>query len=124
MNTKNLEVERRRAEATEVFEKYPNAVSKDLQKKILALQIDVGMDPYMARLAGGVCSFKITPDREKWHPGANPYQVMDAQSLHPDNSEIWLTFQNDTQYPGRGLTTFTVLLVNGRVAKIEEINKI
>jgi len=113
-------IAKRRTEAVEVFEKYPNAVPSEIQQKVLAQQVCIGMDPYMARLAGGSCFFKVSADPKKWPLGVHPQHVMDAQSLHPDDSEIWLTFKNDTQYPNEGVVSFRTYIKHGRVVGIEK----
>ena len=121
MADKPEDVARRMAEAREVFERYPAAVPSELQRSVLAQQVAVGMDPYMARLAGGSYSFKVIADPGNWSPGTHPQQVMDAQSLRPDDSEIWLTFNNDTQYPGEGVVNFRVYISCGRVKSVEKL---
>jgi hypothetical protein len=44
-----------------------------------------------------------------------------AQSLHPDNSEIWMTFATDTQYPGEGMKKFTVYFKSGKALTINKL---
>ena len=85
--------EARMQEARIVFQKYPDVISKELQAKVLSQVVDIGMDPYMAKLAGGPCSYKISADPKKWPAGADPEVVMNAQSLHPDAIQIFLRFR-------------------------------
>jgi hypothetical protein len=121
MSDKSQDAATRRAEALEAFRKFPDAVPPELQQKVIAQQVEIGMDPYMARLAAGACFFKVIADPTKWSPGTHPQHVMDAQSLHPDASQIWLTFENDTQYPDDGMVKFRVFIKNGIVVSIERL---
>lgn len=100
--------EQRRAEALKVFKEYPDKISPEIQEKILAQQVVLGMTPYDAYLAAGAHYYKVSADPEKWKRNADPYKVMWAQSVAPDNSEIWMTFETDTQYPGQGRKRFEV----------------
>lgn len=72
------------------------------QRGILNQRILIGMSPYEAKLAGGAFYYKIESDSKVWPPRSDPYVVMDMQSLQPDESKIWMTIQNDTQFPGEG----------------------
>lgn len=119
--SKQAAAEKRKAEALEIFKTYPNAVSIELQAKILAQQVDIGMDPYMAHLAAGAFAFKVDADPAKWEGNADPYNVMWAQSQHPDDSQIWMTFETDTQFPGEGEKRFTVYFQKGKAVKIEKL---
>lgn len=38
--------------------------------------------------------------------------------MHPDHSRIWMTFENDTQFPGQGRRRFSVYVEEGRVKTI------
>lgn len=113
--------QKRKSEALEVFKKYPDAVPLHLQKKVIAQQVNIGMDPHMARLAGGACSFDIVADPAVWPLNADPFNVMDAQSLRPDASKISLIFSNTTQYPNEGNVHFRAVFVQGRVAIVEKV---
>jgi hypothetical protein len=44
-----------------------------------------------------------------------------AQSQQPDNSEIWMTFKNETQYPGEGLKNFKVYFKGGKALTITKL---
>lgn len=96
----------------------PELFSQSMRESILSGKIILGMSPYQAQLAGGSCTFAVTADPEKWKPNANPFQVIQAQTYHPDNSKIRLTFQNDTQYPEEGVQTFRVNFVRGKAISI------
>ena len=48
-------------------------------------------------------------------------RVIWAQPLHPDKSEIVLTFQNDTRFPSEGVLAFRVSYREGRAVKIEKL---
>jgi len=43
-----------------------------------------------------------------WENNADPYNVMWAQSTQADDSQIWMTFENATQYPAEGKQSFRV----------------
>lgn len=66
------------------------------------------MTPYDAYLAAGAFTFKVIADTAKWGKNADPYDVMWGQSVRPDESQIWMTFENDTQYPTEGKQFFRV----------------
>ncbi|MYM37415.1 hypothetical protein GTP38_24105 [Duganella sp. FT94W] len=108
-------------EMEKIFEKYPEKFTPEIQQKFRARQIAVGMDPYLAHLAGGAFSFKVDADPLKWPIHADPQQVMWAQAMHPDNSHIWMTFENNTQFPAEGKTGFVVYVESGKVKTIEKL---
>jgi len=112
------QLERRRSEALKVFKDYPDKISQEIQDKILAQQVALGMTPYDAYLAAGAHYFKVSADPEKWKPNVDPHRVMWAQSIAPDNSEIWMTFQTDTQYRGEGQQRFEVRFEKGKAVEI------
>lgn len=53
---------------------------------------------------------------------ADPLRVIDKQSVAPDESKIWMTFETETQFPGAGRKKFRVFFERGRAAEIYEIN--
>lgn len=108
-------------EMQKIFEKFPDKFSDDIKSKFFVHQVAVGMDPYLAHLAAGAFSFKVDADPLKWPLHADPQQVMWAQAMHPDNSKIWMTFENDTQFPREGVRKFLVYIENGRVKTIQKI---
>lgn len=113
--------QRRRNQVLQVFRDYPDKIAPAIQEKIMAEQIVLGMAPYEAHLAAGAFAFKVIADRSKWKGNPDPYKVMWAQSLHPDNSEIWMTFATDTQYPGEGMKKFTVYFKSGKALTINKL---
>lgn len=113
--------ESRRREALEIFEKHPGKISPSIQEKILAGQVVLGMAPYDAHLAAGAFTFKVIADPAKWKSNADPYKVMWAQSVDPDDSQIWMTFETDTQYPSEGNQLFRVLFRGGKAVDIERL---
>ena len=108
---------------TKAMDENPELFSQSMRESVLKGIVILGMSPYQAQLAGGSCSFAVSADPEKWKPNANPFHVIQAQTYHPDNSEIRLTFQNDTQYPGEGIQTFHVDFRQGRVVSIEKTTR-
>lgn len=113
--------QKRAAEMRAVFEKYPQKFSDEIRRSFFAKQVAIGMDPYLAHLAAGAFAYRVDADPLKWPKYAEPQQVMWAQAMHPDNSKIWMTFENATQFPGEGLRKFVVYIENGRVKTIEKI---
>ena len=96
-----------------------DAIQKSIQQK----QVKKGMNPYEAHLAGGAYAFRVIADPKHWKEDADPYHVIQAQTLHPDDSQIWMTFQNETQYPNEGLQTFQVTFQQGKVVEIHLLSK-
>jgi len=115
--------QKRRNEVLQVFKDYPDKISPAIQEKILAEQVVLGMVPYDAYLAAGAFAFKVIADQAKWEKNADPYKVMWAQSTHPDDSQIWMTFENDTQYPAEGKQSFRVFFKNGKAVEIEKLGR-
>lgn len=117
-----LERKSRLDEAKQVFQSYPDAVAKPLQEKVLKLQVAVGMDPYMAKLAGGAYAYEVVADPAIWPAGSLPEDVIMTQCRHPDGSKIRMIFKNDTQYPDQGMICFAVTIQSGRVASIDPLD--
>ena len=113
--------QKRRDEIIQLFKDYPGKIAPALQEKILAEQIVLGMTPYDAYLAAGAFAFKVIADPKKWEKNADPYKVMWAQSTIADDSQIWMTFQNDTQYPLEGKQSFRVFFRGGKALEIEKL---
>lgn len=122
-NDKEHPSEQRRQLAMQIFKEHPDKIPLEIQEKILANQVVLGMAPYDAYLAAGAFAFKVIADPAKWKSNADPYQVMWAQSLQPDDSQIWMTFRNDTQYAGEGAVSFRVFCRGGRVLEIEKLKE-
>ena len=79
------------------------------------------MTPFEARLAGGAFAYKVVADKTKWSEQSDPLKVMWAQSMQPDNSEIWMIFNNSSQFLGDGKTQFRVYFERGRTVRIEKM---
>lgn len=73
-------------------------------------------EPY---LAAGQGPCQEAADPAKWLTGYDPMKVMWAQAADPDNSEIWMTFQTDRQFPQLGKKTFPVHFQRGRAVKTQ-----
>jgi len=110
-----------RLEMQRVFEQYPEKFSGEIKKGFSERQVVIGMDPYLAHLSAGAFTYKVEADPSKWPSHADPMQVMWTQARHPDNSKIWMTFENDTQYPGQGQARFSVYIEDGKVKEIRKI---
>lgn len=87
-------------------------------------EITLGMNPYEAHLARGAYAFRVIADPKYWKDDADPYHVViQAQTLNPDDSQIWMTFQNETQYPNKELQAFQVTFQQGKVVDIQPLEK-
>lgn len=115
--------QKRRNQILQVFKDHPDKISPAIQEKILAEQIILGMTPYDAYLAAGAFAFKVIADPAKWGKNADPYKVMWAQSTSPDDSQIWMTFENETQYPSEGKQFFRVFFKQGKAVEIEKLGR-
>jgi len=113
--------EKRLEYAKGVIRNYGDKIPPQVQKDILAQKITLGMPPYEASLAAGAYVFQVIADPAKWPKNADPYNVIQAQTLHPDDSQIWLTFKTATQFPDKGMTQFKVFFRGGKALKIEEL---
>lgn len=113
--------QKRRNEALQVFKDHPNKISRQIQEKILAEEVVLGMTPYDAYLAAGTFAFKVIPDAAQWAKNADPYKVMWAQSTSPDDSQIWMIFENATQYPDEGKMPFRVAFRHGKAVEIAKL---
>ena len=115
-------VVRRRNEALQAFKDCSEKISFEMQEKIIAHQVVLGMTPHEAYLAAGSkFAFKVIADKSKWKGNSDPLTVMWTQSIDPDNSEIWMTFTTDTQYSGEGLNHFMVYFRGGKALKISKL---
>jgi hypothetical protein len=111
-----------RLEMERIFEKFPDKFTAEIRQGFSDHKVVVGMDPYLAHLTAGAFAYKVEADRSKWQDDADPMQVMWTQAKRPDDSKIWMTFENDTQFPDQGLTKFSVYFENGRAKQIKKIN--
>ena len=112
--------EKRLEYAKETIRLYGDKIAPSAQKAILEQKITVGMSPYEAGLAGGAYFFKVEADPVIWPANTDPNVVIAKQATHPDNSKIWLTFENATQFPAEGSTKFTVYFEKGIALKIDK----
>jgi len=90
------------------------AIKKAIEQK----KIIEGMDTVQASLAGGAYFFRVIADSKVWDKDIDPNIVIKAQVQKPDNSKIWMTFQNTTQFDTKKPQTFQVEFQRGRVVKI------
>ena len=111
----------RRKYAQTIFTQYPELFPEDRRSSILSGVVELGMTPFEAKLAGGAFAFKVIADTSKWPVNADPYNVMWAQSMFPDNSEIWMTFKNSSQFSGEDDALFRVHFEQGYAMKIEKL---
>lgn len=86
-------------------------------------QITLGMNTIEASLAGGAYFYRVIADEEVWDKDTDPTIIIKTQVTQPDNSQIWMTFQNTTQYPEKGVQTFQVEFQRGKVINIKNISK-
>jgi len=112
LNQKVLEI------AQEAIQEYGDKISLEAREHILVQRVVLGMSPFEALLAGGAFVFRVEPDRKVWPIGTDPYRIIYGQSHTPDDSKIWMTFENETQFPGEGRKAFTVEFERGKAIKI------
>lgn len=112
---------RRTKEALRVFAEQPNMFLPEIRDAILASRVVPGMTPYDVHLAVGAFCFRVMADPEVWSGSTNPWDVMWAQTLHPDQSEILLVFDSASQQPELGLRRFQVFIRGGKARSIEVI---
>jgi hypothetical protein len=113
---------RRTKEALRVFAEQPNVFAPEIREAILANRVILGMTPYDVHLAVGAFCFRVMADPRHWPDGANPWDVMWAQTSHPDASEILLVFDSATQQSGQsqpGLRRYQVFIRDGKAQSIE-----
>ena len=106
--------------AQEEIRKHGDKISLEARKHILVQRVVLGMSPFEALLAGGAFAFRVEPDRKVWPSRTDPYRIIYGQSLAPDDSKIWMTFQNETQFPGEGRRRFTVEFERGKAIVIKK----
>lgn len=107
--------------AKQVISEFGRHIAPEVQRDMLAQRVSIGMPPYEAYLAAGAFTFDLRADPAKWSKGSDPHKVIQAQSLHPDESEIWMFFLNATQFPEKGLTRFKVFVKGGKILEIHEM---
>lgn len=105
--------------ATKMFAERPELFPEERRPAILDGRVTLGMTPYEAKLAGGAFAFRVIADPARWPSGSDPYKVMWRQSIEPDESQIWMTFKNASQFPGQGERVFRVHFQHGKAVEIE-----
>jgi len=93
----------------------------DIKQNIEQRQIIKGMNTFQAGLAGGAYFFRVIADPDIWEKDIDPNIVIRVQVNKPDNSQIWMTFQNNTQYKEKGKQTFQVTFEQGKVIDVTKI---
>ena len=111
--------EERHNYAQTMFAQHPELFPEDRRQSILDGVVLIGMTPFEARLAGGAFAYKVVADKAKWPEQSDPLKVMWAQSMQADDSEIWMTFKNLSQFSGEGECRFRVYFEQGCASKIE-----
>ena len=106
----------------QIFIAHPEKFSSEIIAAYRAKRIVPGMDPYLASRAGGAYQYRVEADPAKWATDYDPLRVIQAQAMHPDQSKIWMTFENSTQFPGQAGTRFKVTVEHGTVVAIEKIS--
>lgn len=104
-----------------MFARHPELFPENRWSSILDGVVLIGMTPFEARLAGGAFVYRVAADKEKWPEHSDPLTVMWAQSVQADNSEIWMTFKNSSQFIGGNKATFQVYFERGHAVKIEKM---
>lgn len=104
----------------EVQQQTPEDFRASFTSTIKAGVIVKGMTPYEAYLAGGQFAYKVSADEKVWPAGSDPMRVMWMQTHKPDNSEIWMMFNNHTQYKSTISIPFRVIVDKGLVVNIEK----
>lgn len=115
--------EERNNYAQTMFAQHPELFPEDRRQSILDGVVLVGMTPFEARLAGGAFAYKVVADKAKWPEHSDPLKVMWAQSMQADDSEIWMTFKNSSQFFDGKEVTFQVYFGRGRAIRIEELKE-
>jgi hypothetical protein len=113
--------EERKNNAKNMFNQYPDIFPLKNHSLILNGIVAVGMTPFEARLAGGAFTYKVIADKCRWPEQADPLKVMWGQSTQADASEIWMTFNNNTQFNQKESHPFVVYFKDGCAKKIEEV---
>lgn len=108
---------------TKMMEDNPEQFPENIQKSIAEGKIINGMNTFQASLAGGAYFFRVIADPDVWKKDIDPNIVIKAQPTRPDNSQIWMTFQNTTQYKEKEKQTFKVTFERGKVIDIKNITE-
>jgi hypothetical protein len=114
-----MSISEREENAISMFLEHPQLFPESNRASILQGVATLGMAPLEVSMAGGAYSFRVVADIANWSANADPLKVIRAQSEQPDNSEIWMTFRNSTQYPDTPDAIFRVYFQKGRATAIE-----
>jgi hypothetical protein len=121
MEDRGMTADERRDYAQTMFEQNPELFPQDRRTNILNGVVTLGMTPFEARLAGGAFSYKVIADATRWSKHSDPLEVMWAQSMQSDDSEIWMFFRNKTQIGTQQEISFRVYFQHGRATSIEKL---
>lgn len=116
-----MTLEERNKYAQTMFEQHPELFPEENRSSILNGIVMLGMTPFEARLAGGAFTFRVVADKAHWSDDSDPLKVMWGQSMRPDNSEIWMTFKNSSQFSTTFENIFRVYFEHGKAIKIEKL---
>jgi len=92
----------------EITRLYKSELTSPLQQAVIEGRIVLGMSLHVAKRLGGDCFYKVKVDMSIWPLNSDPALVIAKQETHPDESKIWLVFENSTQFPDKGITRFSV----------------
>ena len=106
-----------------MMEDNPEQFPKEIKKSIEQEKVVNGMNTLHASLAGGAYFFRVISDPDVWEENIDPNIVIRAQVEKPDNSQIWMTFQNTTQYNKKEAQTFQVRFEQGKVTDVKKITE-
>lgn len=106
-----------------MFIQHPEVFPENRRSSILKGVVTLGMTPFEARLSGGAFAYKVIADKTRWSDNSDPLKVMWAKSVQPDNSEIWMTFTNTSQFPQKDETSFRVYFEQGHAINIDKLGK-
>ncbi len=106
-----------------MMEDNPEQFTEDIKQNIERGKVVNGMNTLHSSLAGGAYFFRVIADPDVWEKEIDPNIVIRAQVNKPDNSQIWMTFQNATQYKEKEIQTFQVAFEQGKVTDIKKITE-
>lgn len=121
--SESMKLDQRQAYAVTMFKKHPEVFPLGRQQSILDGVISIGMTPFEAQMARGAFSYRVIADKSVWPQGSDPLKVMWAQSIKADNSEIWMTFKNTSQFLDGSGAPIRVHFRSGRVVSVEKIKE-
>lgn len=113
----------RKEYAITLFEQHPECFPENRRTAVLKGIIELGMTPFEAKLTAGTFTYRVIADPTHWPEHSDPINVMWAQSVSPDNSEIWMTFKNMTQFSNRAEQIFRVHFTHGKAVEIERLGE-